>query len=101
MVHTEFWDGVLAEEAIWKAMVLIPKEGGDYHRIGLVEVARKVVVVILNHCFTASITYHGSLHGIRAGRGTGTTTLEDKLLQKVKAMREAVLHTIFLDLHKS
>ena len=41
----------------------------------------KVVEVILNRRFTASITYHNYFHGFRAGRGTGTTTLEVKLLQ--------------------
>ena len=49
----------------------------------------------------ASIIYHDSLHGFRAGRCTGTATLEVKLLQKVTAMREEVLHAIFMDLHKA
>ena len=95
-----FWGGVLAEEATWQAVVLIPKVEGYYHGICLVEVMWKAVEVILNHRFTASITYHDSLHGFRLGRGMGTTTLEFKLLQQVTAMMEAVLHVIFLDLHK-
>ena len=101
MLQTELWDGVLAGEATWQAVVLIPKVVGDYRIIGLVEMVWKVVVVILNCRFTASITYHDSLHGLRAGQGTGTSTLEFKLLQQVVDMREAVLHEIFLDLHKS
>ena len=60
---------------------LIPKGGKDYWGIGLVEVMWKVVAVILNHCFTASIANHDFLHGFREGRGTGTDTLEAKLLQ--------------------
>ena len=60
-----------------------------------------MVAVILNCRFNASITYHDPLHGFRAGCGTGTATLEVKLLQKVTAIREAVLHAIFLDLNKS
>ena len=48
-------------------MVLIPKGGGDYRGIDLVEVVWKEVVVILNFRFAASITYHDSLHGFRAG----------------------------------
>ena len=59
------------------------------------------MAVILNCRFTASITYHDSLHGFRVGRGTGTATLEVKLLQKVTSMREAVLHSIFLDMPKA
>ena len=81
-------------------MVLIQKWGGEYCGIGLVEVMWKMVAVILNRRFIASITYHSSLHGFRAVCGTGTATLEVKLLQQVAALRETVLHEIFLDLHK-
>ena len=69
--------------------------------IGLVEVMWKVVAAILNRRFTSSITYHDDLHGFRAGRGTGTATLEAKLLQQFAALREEVLCVIFLDLTKA
>ena len=61
-------------------MVLIPKGGGDYRGIGLVEVIWKAVEVILNGRFTPAITYHDSLHGLRESRDTGDATLEVKLL---------------------
>ena len=73
----------------------------DYRGIGLVEVMWKVVSAILNRRFTASITNHDFLHMLRAGRGTGTATLEAKLLQHIAALREEVLYMIFLDLHKA
>ena len=57
--------------------------------------------MILNRHFTSSITFHDVLHGFRAGRGTGTATLEAKLLQQIAAMREEVLYVIFLDLTKA
>ena len=60
-----------------------------------------VVADILNRRLMASITFHDFLHGFRAGHGTGTTTLEAKLLQQLAALREEVLYAIFLDLHKS
>ena len=101
LVQTAFRDGDLAEEATWQAVVLIPKGKKDYQGIGLMEVMWKVVAVILNQCFTSSITYHDALHGFRAGRGIGTATLEDKLLQQLVALREEVLYVIFLDLHKA
>ena len=83
-------------------MVLILKGGGGvYREISLVEMIWKAVAVILNCRFTIAITYHDSLHGFRSGCGTGTATLEVKLLQKVATLREAVLHAIFLDLHKA
>ena len=100
LVQTAFRDGDLAEEATWQAVVLIPKGKGDYRGIVLVEVMWKVVAVILNRRFNSSITFHNVLHGFRVGRGTGTTTLEAKLLQQLAAMREEVLYVIFLDLTK-
>ena len=62
---------------------------------------QKAVVMILNCCFTNSITYHDPLHGFRAGHDTGTATLYVKLLHKVAALREAVLYKIFLELQKA
>ena len=56
---------------------------------------------ILNRRLTDSITYHNFLHNFRAVRGTGTATLEAKLLQQLAALREEVLYVIFLDLHKA
>ena len=82
-------------------MVLILKWVGDYRGTGLVEVIWKVVAVILIRRFTIAITYHDFLHGFRADCGTGTTTLDIKLIQQVAALREAVLNEIFLDLHKA
>ena len=61
----------------------------------------KVVVAILNRRLTASITFHDFLHGFRAGRGTGTATLEVKLLHQLAALWEEVLYVIFLYLHKA
>ena len=86
LVQTAFWDGVFAKEATWQAVVLIPKGKKDYRGIGLVEVVWKVVAEILNRRFTSSITYHDALHGFRAGRGMGTTTLEANMLQKLADM---------------
>ena len=82
-------------------MVLIPKGGGDYRSIGLMQIMWKAVAVILNRCFAASITYHNSLHGLWAGRGTGTATLKVKIFHKIKSTREEFLHAIFQDLRKS
>ena len=67
----------------------------------MVEVTWKVVAAILHCRLTKEITYHNVLHGFRAGRGTGTATLEAKLLQQLAAIREEVLYVIFLDLTKA
>ena len=41
------------------------------------------------------IQFHGTFHGFCTGRGTGTASLEAKLLQKLTAMREDILYEIF------
>ena len=61
----------------------------------------KLVAEILNCQLAASITFNDFLHIFWAGRGTGTATLEAKLLQQLAALREEVLYVILLDLHKA
>ena len=87
---TSFYHECKASPAIFvscQMVVLIPKEKGDYCGIGLVEVVWKVEAVIINFWLTDSITYHDLFHEFRAGHGTGTATLEAKVLQKLAAMR--------------
>ena len=60
---------------------MLSKGRKEYRGIGLVEVMWKVVAEILHRRLKTSITYHDFLHGFWAGRGTGTATLEAKLLQ--------------------
>ena len=91
----------LAEENTWQAVLLILK-GEMYCRgIGLVEVMWNVVAEILNIRITSSITFHDFLHGYMEGRGTGTVTLETKLLQQLADLGEEVLYVIFMDLYKA
>ena len=61
----------------------------------------QVVAAILYLRLTTSITFHDFLHGFREGRGTGTSNLEAKLLQKLEALRDKVLYMIFQDLHNA
>ena len=61
-MRAAFREGLLSKEAMWQAVVLIPKGKGDYRSICLVEVMWKVVWDILNSQITASITYHDFLH---------------------------------------
>ena len=68
LARADLREGRMAEEATWKAVVLIPKGRMEYRGIGLVKVVWKVVVVILNCWLTASITYHDFLHVFQAGR---------------------------------
>ena len=77
-------------------VVLIPKGKWDYLGIYLVEVMWKVVEAILNLWLAGSITYHDFLRGFQSGRGTGTVTLEAKLLHKLAALMEEVMYLIYL-----
>ena len=101
MTQTAFREGKLAEEATWQTVVMIPKWKGEFRGIGLVEVTWKFVEVILHCRLTTGIKLHDALHGFQEGRGTGTATLEAKLLQQLAAMREEVLYVIFLNLTKA
>ena len=60
----------------------------------------KVVIVILNRRFADLISFHNALYGFGVGHGTGTASLEEKLIQQLASMREEVLYTTFLYLHK-
>ena len=59
-----------------------------------------MVTVIINSSFTIYIAFHNFTHGIWAGCVTCTASLEVKLIQQLKSMREEVLFAIFIDLHK-
>ena len=80
-------------------MVLIYKGRGKLCAISLVEVAGMVAAVIINCPFTNSIAFHDILHGLRAGCGTATDSLETKLIQQLMSMREEFMYTIFMDLY--
>ena len=58
------------------------------------------MAAILNRQITSSTAFHDFLHKFQAGRATGTTTLEAKLLQQLAGLIEEFLYVIFLDLYK-
>ena len=102
ILQVEFCDGALAKECTLQTVVLIPKgKSGNFMGIVLVEVIWKTISSLLNLRLTSAIMFHDMIHGFRAGRGTGTATLEAKLLQQLMAMREAVIFKVFLDLQKA
>ena len=53
-----------------------PKRRGGYWGIGLVEVFWKVCAEVVNCGLKRSVTLHDVMHGLMAGRGTGTATLK-------------------------
>ena len=101
LVHTEFCNSWIAEEVVWKALLLIPKGGKCFGRMVLMEVLRKKCAVILYHRLCIAITFHDIIHGLQAGRRTGTSSPEVKILQQLASMMKEVLYEIFMDLHKA
>ncbi len=73
---------VIPRQLLWSIVVLIPKGGGDYRRIGLLELIWKCIERVIDHRLNA-IELHDSLHGCRDSRGTGTAIIEAKLAQQL------------------
>ncbi len=81
-------------------IVLLPKGGGDYRGIGLLEPFWKVVEKIMV-AGLALIEFHDGLHGGLPGRGTGTATIEAKLSQSLAWCDQCPLYQIYVDLKKA
>ena len=64
------------------------------------EVVWKVCAVVVNFQLKRSVIMHDALHGLRAGRGTGTATLEAKLVQQLVGISHEHLFQWFLYVHK-
>ena len=65
------------------------------------EVMWKLFWGVINRRIREAVKYHNVLHGLRIGRGMGTTSIEYKLLHQLAEMKEEVLYEVFLDLRKS
>ena len=102
IIQTTFRGGEIAALCAFQMVVMIPK-GGDtnFRVIGLVEVLWKAISGIINRRLSSSIQFHDALNGFCTDRGTGIPTLKANLRQYLIAMREMVLYSIFLDIHKA
>jgi hypothetical protein len=81
-------------------VVLLPKGGGDYRGIGLLDPIWKVVEKVMVARLSV-IKLHDCLHGGLPGRGTGTAIMEVKLQQQLAWVDQAPLYQIYLDLRKA
>ena len=86
LIQRTFKDEVVPKEVAWATMVLLLNRRGGYWGIGLVGVVWKVCAVVANCWLNRNVTLHDALHGFRAGRGMGTSTLEAKLVQKLEGL---------------
>jgi hypothetical protein len=101
LVQLCFKERQVPTQLSWSTVVLLPKGGGDYRGIGLLEIVWKVIESIINRRIASKIQFHDSLHGFIAKRGTGTACIEAKLLQQLSVMVQKTLYYVFLDLRKA
>jgi hypothetical protein len=98
---TAAWEtGTIPQQLGWIIVVLIPKGGGDYRGIGLLEPIWKIIERVMDRRLNA-IPIHESLHGCRDGRGTGTAVIEAKLAQQLAHLEQRPFYGVFLDLKKA
>jgi len=100
LVQAVWTHGIIPRHMIWSMVVLIPKGGGDYRGIGLLEPIWKVLERIMDRRLDV-IELHNCLHGCRAHRGTGTGVIEAKLAQQLSHLELKPFYGVFLDLKKA
>ncbi len=100
LLQAVWQNGSVPTQMTWMIIVLIPKGGGNYCGIGLLdpiwEVIEKVMVAQLS-----VIKLHDCLHGGLPHRGTGSAIMEVKLHQQLAWVDQEPLYQIYLDLRKA
>ena len=86
---------------MWAMVVLLPKGGGAYSCIGLVEVFWKMCSVVVNCRLKRTFILHNILHGIREGRWTGMEMMEANLAQQLAELAYKTLFRVILDVRKA
>ncbi|KAL7543923.1 hypothetical protein ACHAWF_007483, partial [Thalassiosira exigua] len=95
------WEtGQIPRQLLWVVVVLLPKGGGDYRGIGLLEPIWKVIEGVIDTRLGV-IELHDCLHGYRNKRGTGTATVEAKLAAQLAYLEQQPFFAIFIDLKKA
>ena len=100
LVQAVWNEGKIPVQLGWVVTVLIPKGGGDYRGIGLLEPIWKVIERVIDRRLEV-IALHDSLHGCRNGRGTGTAVIEAKLAQQLAHIEQAPFYGVFINLKKA
>jgi hypothetical protein len=92
--------GSVPTQMSWMIVVLLPKGGGDYCGIGLLNPIWKVVEKVMVFRFSA-LQLHDCLHGGLPRRGTETAIMEAELQQQLAWAEQEPLYEIYLDLRKA
>jgi hypothetical protein len=100
-LYSSVWNtGTIPQQMCWVITVLIPKGGGEYRGIGLLEPIWKVLEKVMDLRLEA-IMLHNSLHGCLVLQGMGTGIIEAKLAQQLAHLERTPLFGIFIDLQKA
>jgi hypothetical protein len=91
--------GEIPQQLTWVIVELLPKGGGDYRGIDLLEPLWKVMEHIMDQRLNA-LPLHEALQGCRNGHGMGTAILEAKLAQQLAHLEQELYYGVFLDLKK-
>jgi hypothetical protein len=95
------WDqGEIPMQMSWMVVVLLPKGGGNFWGIRLLDPCWKVVEKIMVRRMGA-IDFHPCLHGGMPKQGTGTAMIEAKLAQQLAWVEQEPLFQVFNDLCKA
>ncbi len=100
LVQAVWPHGVIPCQLLWSIIVLIPKGGGDFRVIRLLEPIWKVLKRIIDLRLD-SIELHNTLHGCRVHHGTGTAVAEAKLVQQLSYLELQPFYGVFLGLKKA
>ena len=98
LVQHMFTTGEIPEELMWSHLAILPKGGGGFRGIGLLETLWKLVEIVIDNRVKAKVKLHDILHGFVSKRGTGTAILEAKLQQELASIEQAPLFSVFIDL---
>ncbi len=82
LMQTIWERGSMPEQMTWEIIALLPKGGGNYRGIGLLEPFWEVVEKIMVRRL-ALIEFHDCLHGGLPKRGTGKASIKAKLAQQL------------------
>ena len=75
------WDtGTVPRQMLWVTVVLLPKGGGNFQGISLLEPFWNDIEIAVDAQLSV-VQFHDNLHGFVVGRGCGTAGLEAKLVQ--------------------
>ena len=98
---TDVWEtGTIPQQLGWVIFVLIPKGGGNYCRIRLLEPIWKIIERVMDQQLN-TIALHESLHGCQDGRGTGTAVIEAKLAEQLAHLEQRPFYGTLLNLKKA